>query len=152
MQAAYEGGHAQLISVRSGRNNSGANVPVGRGVVHDTGAGTSELAFKLPSLVGDVILGVLISDQTHPQNGGVPDDAMGSIVTHGEVWVSVEQAVTPSSPVFCRYNAAGATGTNPAVGKFRTDADTAKAVAMTNARFLTSAAAGGLALLQINIP
>lgn len=157
MSPAYEGGHAQLISVRSGRNNSGANVPVGRAVVFDAGGGTTELAFKLPSLVGDTVLGVLIADQTIPQNavianGGVVDDGMGSIVAHGEVWVSVEQAVTPASPVFTRYTLAGATGTNPALGKFRTDADTAKAVAVTNARFLTSAAAGGLALLQINIP
>jgi hypothetical protein len=157
MVQAYEGGHAQLESVRSGRNNSGVVQPVGRAVAFDTGGGTTELAFRALTGAGDTILGVLLSDQTIPQNvvianGGVLANAMASIVARGEVWVSVEQAVTPVSPVFTRHTLAGATGTNPAVGKFRTDADTAKAVAVANARFLTSAAAGGLALLQINIP
>jgi hypothetical protein len=126
-------------------------------VAHDTGAGTSELAFRPLSAGTDVLLGIAIQDHTLPQaspvaNGGIPQNFMGSLVSRGEVWVQVEQAVTPSSPVFTRFNAVGATGTNPAVGRFRTDADTARAVAVPNARFLTSAAAGGLALLEINIP
>lgn len=162
MQQAYEGSHGTLSYVRPGRNNQATAQPVGRMVAHDTATGTggvanAELAFRALSAGTDVLLGVLIQDHTHPQinpvaNGGVPSNAVGSIVSRGEVWVQVEQAVNPSSPVFVRFNAAGATGTNPAVGRFRTDADTSRAVAVPTARFLTTAAAGGLALLEINLP
>lgn len=162
MQQAYEGSHGTIDRVRPGRNNQAVVQPVGRMVAHDTATGVggvagAELAFRALSAGTDVLLGVLIQDHTHPQatpiaNGGVPSNAMASIVSQGEVWVQVEQAVTPSSPVFARFNAAGATGTNPAVGRFRIDADTARAVAVPNARFLTSAAAGGLALLELNLP
>lgn len=154
MAAAFVGGHAKLDTVISGRNNSGAGIPYGRAVVFDPGAGTTDLAVKLPSLVGDSIRGVALYEHAHePQPNGIADDAMVSICSQGQVWMETEQAVTPASPVFVRYNAAGATGTNPAVGKVRLDADTAKAVDMSaRARFLTSAAAGGLVLVEWNLP
>lgn len=154
MASAFVGGHAKLDTVITGRNNSGAELPYGRAVVHDTGAGTSDTAVKLPSLAGDVIRGVALYEHAHEiQTTGIPDDGMVSIASRGQVWMETEQAVTPSSPVFVRYNAAGATGTNPAVGKVRLDADTAKAVDMSSrARFLTSAAAGGLVLVEWNLP
>jgi hypothetical protein len=154
MAAAYEGGHGQLEKVISARNNSGAEIPHGRAVVFDTGAGTTELAIKLPSLVSDVILGALLYEHSHETGAGngIPANGVGSIVSQGEIWMFTEQAVGPADPVFVRYNAAGGTGTSPAVGQVRKDADTAKAVAATNARFRTTAVAGGLVLVEWNAP
>ncbi len=154
MTAAYEGGHAEIETVIPVRNNSGAIIPWGRAVVFDAGAGTTDLAARLPSGSTDVILGALMYDHSHEsaEATGLADDNMGSVVSHGQVWMFAEQAVTPADPVFVRYNAAGGTGTSPAVGQVRKDADTAKAVAATNARFRTSAAAGGLVLVEWNVP
>ena len=153
MSAAYEGGHQQLQRARSGRNNLGSEIGYGRFVAFDAGAGTSELAFRLPTGSTDKILGVTLYDHAHePQVTGIPDDGMASICEQGDVWVITEQAVTPADPVFIRYNIAGATGTSPALGKVRLDADTAKAVAAPNCQFMTSAAAGGLVLVRCNLP
>ena len=153
MNAAFVGGHAQLVTVTTGRNNSGAEIPYGRAVVFDTGAGTTQIAVKLPSATGQKMMGAVLYDHAHEiQTTGVPDDGVLSLVSRGQVWMETEQAVTPNDPVFVRFNAAGATGTSPAVGKVRLDADTGKADAVTAARFLTTAAAGGLVLVEWNIP
>lgn len=150
----YEGlANIEAQGARTGRNNTGSEVPYGRAVVFDAGAGTSDIAFKLPSAPGDKILGVLAYDHAHePQVTGLPDDALGSIVHQGKVFMLTEQAVTPADPVFVRYDIAGATGTSPALGKVRKDADTSKAVAATNMQFMTSAAAGALVEVLINLP
>lgn len=153
MSAAYEGGHQQLIHVRSGRNNLGSEIAYGRMVAFDAGAGTTELAFRLPTASGDKLIGVVLYDHAHePQVTGVADDGIASLVDQGEVWMTTEQAVTPADPVFIRYDVASATGTSPALGKVRKDADTSKAVAATNCSFMTSAAAGGLVLVKVNLP
>lgn len=72
-----------------------------------------------------------------------------TILRRGWIYVKTEQAVVPGDPVFIRYTLAGATGTNPELGKARKDADTAKAVAFTGATFESTTAADGLALVRI---
>ena len=69
-----------------------------------------------------------------------------SIMRKGRVWVWTEEAVTPASTPYCRY-AAGAGGT--VIGRFRASADTATAAAVPGARFMTTAGAGSLVLLEI---
>ena len=97
--------------------------------------------------------GAVIFDHAHEiQTTGIPDDGMVSIVSKGQIYMITEQAVTPADPVFVRFNAAGATGTTPAVGQVRKDADTAKADAVTSARFMGVAAAGALVLVDWNLP
>ena len=64
--------------------------------------------------------------------------------------VIVEEDVTPDDDVFFRHSGAGASP--EAIGRFRTDADTANADQVNSARWLTSAVAGGLAVLGINLP
>ena len=154
MQQAYEGGHGQLEKVNTIRNNSGIEIPHGRAVVFDAGAGTTEIAAKLPSALADVVLGALMYEHSHETvNGnGIPNGGVGSVVSKGEVWMFTEQAVTPADPVFVRYVVAGGTGTTPAFGQVRKDADTLKAAPVTNARFRTTAAAGGLVLVEWNLP
>ena len=61
------------------------------------------------------------------------DKATVSVMEKGMVYVEVEEAVTPASDVFVRF-ANGTLGGNEK-GIFRTDADTASAAALANARF-----------------
>lgn len=78
------------------------------------------------------------------------DEAELPLLRRGRVWVIAEDAVDPSTDsVFVRVSA-GAGGSE--IGAFRTDADTASAVALAEARWLTSTSGTGeLALLEINI-
>lgn len=151
----YEGGRADSrpATVHSGRNNSVVEIAYGRFVVFDTGAGTTELAVKLPSASGLNVRGILIHDQAHePQVTGLAINGLGSILSRGSVWMVTEQAVTPADPVFMRFAMVTGSGTSPAIGKVRKDADTADAEARPNCRFLTIAAAGGLVMVECNIP
>ena len=67
----------------------------------------------------------------------------------GRVFVEVEEAVVPTDPVFVRF-AAGGGGTK--LGSFRKSADTATAVALAagQARYVSSAGAGEIAILEVN--
>lgn len=67
------------------------------------------------------------------------------IAIHGEVWVAAEEAVTAGADAFVRFADAGSTG----LGSFRSDADTADAVALPNARFTSTTAAAGLAKVKL---
>ena len=102
-----------------------------------------ELQGKLPVAALDITSikakrGVALQEHSHenPQNGLDPqylDKTPMSILTQGGVYVEVEEAVTVDDDVFVRY-ADGGGGTEK--GIFRTDADTATAAALANARFL----------------
>jgi hypothetical protein len=67
------------------------------------------------------------------------------IATEGEVWVAAEDAVTAGAPCFVRFADAGSTG----LGSFRSDADTADAVALPNAIFTSSTTGAGLAKVRL---
>jgi hypothetical protein len=85
---------------------------------------------------------------------------IGDVLEQGTVWVLTEQNVTLSDSVFIRTDvSASPTGTSPAVGKVRKDADPTgglasvdRAVVMANARFLSTALAGALVKVQLNLP
>lgn len=153
----YEGQRADSrpMTAWPARNNTGAVLPFGRFVVHDTGSGTSEFAAKLPSASTDKILGISVRDMAHNPNGltagteGILDDDMFSVCSTGTIYVKTEQNVTPSDPVFVRFTANGA-GTAP--GQVRKDADTSNAVALTSARFAESASAGEIVAVFVNLP
>lgn len=152
MQPAFVGGHGQLITVGTARNNSGVEIPYGRAVVHDAGTGTSDIAAKLPALITDVVKGFALYEHSHePTAIGILDDKVFSLLRKGQIWVEIEQDMTPNDPVFVRMVVAGATGTSPAAGKVRKDADSSKAVAIP-ASVLIGGVAGGLAFIEVNIP
>lgn len=100
------------------------------------------------------ILGLTIQTQAIEQNyqsaggDGYAINEEMSILRKGNAWVQVEVAVTPADTPYARYTVSGDTK----LGGIRNDADTGKAAAIPNARFVTSAAAGGLALLELNLP
>jgi hypothetical protein len=165
MAAAFEGQIAESgpKRIRTGRNNMAATqIGYGRFVAFDGGSGTSDIAIKLPDALANEFKGVLVWQAAHePQTTGIdPVTGIGDVMEQGTVWMLTEQAVGPADPVFVRVDvSASPTGTSPAVGKVRKDADPTgglasvdRAVAMTNARFLSTAAAGALVKVQLNLP
>lgn len=70
------------------------------------------------------------------------------IVSQGQVWVTVEEAVAPGDDVYVRHD----TGTGSQKGAFRSSADSSTAALLAGAVYRTTAAADGLALVEINLP
>lgn len=109
---------------------------------------------ELPDSSGAKIRGIAVRDLTE-ENGSAaadntyPADSRVAVMKKGRIWVPVEEAVSPSSDVYTRYTAGGG---NTQLGAFRTDADSSKALQITQARFLTSTSGAGRALLEINLP
>lgn len=79
-----------------------------------------------------------------------PGDAVPCL-TRGRVYVYVEANVTSDSPVYWRVVP---TMSNPQVGSFRGDSDGGNCILISSnqARWITSASAGNLAVLDINQP
>jgi len=126
-------------------------IPFGKLVVR----GTADNGAVLPAASGDVttaqkVLGMAMFDMAKEQdaNGAVAyanKDAV-SVLRKGRAWVKVEEAVTPASSVYVRY-AAGGNG----VGSFGDTAGTSERAALAGAKYLTSASADGLALIEFNL-
>ena len=68
----------------------------------------------------------------------------GNVLRRGTIYVEVEDAVVKGGAPFVRVVAAGA----EVLGAFRSDADAGDARQLSNARFATSADAGGFAVLE----
>ena len=123
--------------------------------------GTAQDSCALPDAAGDVTetgLGI-VERQTFKPDGSSDDYDSGemvSIVRKGKVWVPVEDSATAGQHPFVRITAKGSPGANEALGRFRSDADGADsgvATEQTECKFWTSqATAGGLALVEINLP
>ena len=97
--------------------------------------------------------GIALKDETRKNStggnvGGYAVDDQVVYLRKGRVVVSVEAAVTQDGAVFVRF----AAGTFTQLGAFRGDADTASAVALPGATYLTSTVGAGLAIVEINIP
>lgn len=115
---------------------------------------------SVPILAADITtlgngLGITVFTQANEQQyqtaGGVGyalADCM-SVMRKGRIYVEVEDAVTAGAQCYVRY-ASGAGGST--LGAFRSDADTASAAALSNAYFRTNTAAGGIAIVEINLP
>jgi len=123
--------------------------------------GTVRDSCALPDAAGDVTeTGLGIVERLFLKTDGSNDDydsgEMVSIVRKGFVWCPVEDSATAGQHPFVRITAKGTPGANEALGRFRSDADGADsgvATEMTEAVFRTSqATAGGLALVEINLP
>lgn len=96
----------------------------------------------------DNVLGVSLRDQSRESSSsGDPqheDKAVMPVLRKGRVWVYVEDAVTPDSDVFVRFQGGDE-------GMFRSDADGGDAAQLAGARFMSSAGAGELAQLELNL-
>lgn len=135
---------------------SAAAIPFGRFVSKASG---DDSKVALPAATGDVtgqgaLQGVAIRTQAIQTDLSVPlaqyaaKDAI-NVLKDGRVYMYAEQTVTPTDPVFVRFTANGATGL---VGQVRKDADTARAVQFTGARYVSSADAGDLVAVEFSIP
>lgn len=103
----------------------------------------------LPNATGEVTggraLGIALIDRSSTSTNYASGD-MVRIAVSGEVWVDAEEAVTAGGAAFVRFADAATT-----LGTFRSDADTADAVALPNAKFSTSTAAAGRAKVQLGV-
>jgi hypothetical protein len=128
-------------------------IPYGVGVVADPRAATSGEQCRLPRLTGEITAGTFLGisryDSTREANSGngYTNQSAVSIKRYGRIYVQVEDAVTEGGQVFCRFTDAS---TNYGLGSFRSDADTSDAVAVPGAVYLTAAAAGGFAIVELN--
>lgn len=126
-------------------------VNFGHGVVADD-TGDAPFTAVLPTTTGEITdghwLGVAVSDvsiEATTAGGYAVNDTM-PVLRKGRVWVITEDAVTAiGTPAFCRF----AAGSFAVLGAFRTDADTATAVAVPGARFMSLAGIGELVVLEL---
>lgn len=149
----YPAGVPGLIYDSSFRDvvSRAAEVAIGFGL--GVARGTDpDVQVALPG-AGDAIVGVSVFDTSQPTGGYAIGDAV-PVITRGRIWVQVEDAVAPGGGVFVRHTAKG---DNTTIGAFRSDADATAdpvdtAVQLAGAEYLTTAIAGGLALVSINRP
>ena len=133
------------------RSAEGA-VPFGKLVVLGT---NKDKQCKLPAALGEVTtaglqLGVSLQSHAMEQNGAgaatYDDKDTVSVLHKGRCYVKVEEAVSPSDPVFVRY-AAGGDG----LGSFGKTAGTSERAALSKARYLSTAGVGGLAVVEVDL-
>ena len=154
---AFEGmmGDGNFVGGRWSAVNVAADSFFGRACLTVAGAGDE---FVQPTTVAGVFFGVLMHTHAVEQSAltiataGLPQNQPGNIVRRGRIWVVAEDEVTTvNDGVFYRHTSPGA---DPEfLGRFRTDADTADATAIPEAKWLTvTTGAGQLALLEVNLP
>jgi hypothetical protein len=134
-------------------------VDFGIGIALNGASSDTRMNLKVPSALTDTFMGVTVF--IHKQRFGRPDDMtvinstfvlkydIKEEITYlrkGTIPIYSETAVDPTQPVFWRVLANGAL---PA-GNFRNDADTARAVQLTKARWVETTTAAGLALLELD--
>lgn len=144
MGVALEGQIADLQPHAIAGYAAEVEVGFGIGVIQ----GTKDTQCKLPGATGFKLLGVVAHSHAREKDAATAAD-MVNVMRQGAIWVRPEQAVVAGDPAYVRHTANGA-GKTP--GRFRKDADTDKADLIAGARFRTSAAADGLAILEINLP
>jgi hypothetical protein len=105
-----------------------------------------------PNATADVTArpqGIVVRDQTRKNTTGYETNDAVRVLRRGKIWVQVENAVTADAAAFCRFASGGG---GSVLGSFRSDADTATAVAFPTAVFRTSTSGAGLAQIEINLP
>lgn len=126
-------------------------LPYGRAVVQ----GTETRDVLLPTSSNTAFVGITVNSSLYEKavtsNGeqGYPAQSVIDVLSSGEIWVEVEEAVAPGDPVYFRHTA---TTSNPKVGVFRKSADGTNAALISQARWITKTTGPGVAILEINIP
>lgn len=136
----------------SAYNREGSALPFGLALIK--GTGPNDVKKPTGATVAADLLG--ISEFTHAYKNydlsgtdGIPVGGMVNLAKKGRYLVKVEEAVLVGDTAFVRI-ASGAGGT--VLGSFRKSADTATAISWTGVKFLTAAAANGLAVIDLNLP
>jgi hypothetical protein len=107
-----------------------------------------------PSTVAGAFMGLVIEDQNisavlQTTANTVPANYDARLMTAGTMWVVPEVAVTQGQPVYYRFTGAGAAP--EALGRLRNDVDTDQAALIEGAEWMTSAGAGELAIVRLNV-
>lgn len=164
--AAIEAADANVTATVGGANDrtifvtsiAGSTATVSNFIVT---LGASQAGVTEDNTTSDTLYGIALRQQTKenlwtPQvgsDGPAPyyEGDCVSTETQGLVWVVCEDGCTSDDPVYLRFVAGGA---SELIGQFRTDDDSGSAflVPSTVARWMTSASAGELAQLQIQLP
>ncbi len=167
--SAYEGMIADdmikdFVSRKAHQSIVTPHIPFGKMCVIDSAGTFTVDQVALPNAAAEIAAGFLqgiaiaeTSKQLDPSVawGHYKAGEMVSVLRKGRIWVVCEQAVTAlNAGVFVRHTTPGGAPPLASLGSFRIDADTANATAMPagTAQWLTLCSAGGLALLQIDLP
>lgn len=138
---------AQLVA-------QGQEVPFGVGVVNDPRAAEAGTQVRLPrtaaEITGGTFEGVARGDTSRGGNNGkYPDKAAIPCQRRGPIWVKTEDACSEGGDVYCRF-------TDPTadfgLGSFRSDDDGGDCAQVPTAKFRRNSTAGGLNLLELNLP
>lgn len=134
-----------------------AEIPFGVGVIK----GTADNRAVLPGAAGDsaALVGVVVHSHSYHKpeqlgDTGIKPKNMMSVMSKGRIYVKVEEAVTKGDRAFMRI-ANGSNAAHTQKGAWRKSADVvatvATAIEILGARYYTSAAADGFAILEIDI-
>lgn len=130
-------------------NAQAADIPFGVAIAN----GASELKGELPNNMGDFIRGIAVHSHAYDNASlsnanGVPDKAMINVLRRGRVWAICEDGCSPEGDVFVRI---AANGGNTQLGRLLGADDGANAGKLVGAVWKTTALAGGLAIVEINL-
>jgi hypothetical protein len=151
-------GSGDLTSAATTANSTGNPIPMGRGLARS--AAGDNIA-TLPTVTAFVFEGISImrakgrprdNSTSPPTTGDVSYRAaeVVPVLRKGRIWILVEDAVTPASGVFVRHTQGANALHTP--GRFRGADVSAEVDEITQgARWLTSADAGALAVLSIDV-
>lgn len=157
VQTSYNDQNVDNPQVKGGLVDAGFTNKVSRvsAAVISFGVGLSIGAdgkVLIPAATGSQFEGVAMMKHKAQSNAlGLARYDIGEAIStlrKGRIWVFAEEAVDPTDAVFLRHTVNG--GLIP--GDFRTDADTANADQITNAKWVSVLTAAGLAILEINMP
>lgn len=137
-------------------NQDSVSIPFGAAVVYKNSPASDKDA-ALPANSSDKLAGILIQSHDFERSFQLPDgttvgelDGTGvkvgaemAVLTQGTIWVKVTTACNVGDSVFVSYSSGGTWTTGQ--GQFGNAADSGHTIAVTNAQFRSSAAAGGFA-------
>ena len=148
----YPGCVADAVNTVKESKAAAAAVPFGTLVCRRASPADGQDVCANPAATADVTArayGIALRDETRKHGTGYEINDQVTYLRRGRVWVTVEDGVTGGAAVFVRFTVEAP---DLQLGTFRSDADTDKAVALPGAVYRTSASAGGLAMVEINLP
>ncbi|MAT87177.1 MAG: hypothetical protein CL532_01305 [Aestuariivita sp.] len=153
-------GNAASYTALAYENESGAVIPFGHAVINN-GSGTADLSAKLPAgasatqVVGIALdsLTFVLDDNAKTADGrkGYPAEKACNILSEGIAYVYSAHAVSVGDDVRLFHTNSASVGSNSGyAGRFGKTAEAGKTFSVSGARWLSSCAAGGIALLEID--
>jgi hypothetical protein len=139
-------GDGTAVATTTQQEAPAALVEFGMGLALDT---TDDRGKRVvvPTATAFIFAGVSVmthaeDNRTLPGDEAIAPTKSINLLKKGYIYLVCEDGCDPGDPVYLRHTVNGAN----TPGHFRTDADTARADAITGARWVTGAAAGGLAV------